>query len=93
MMDSCQFTFSRKGSIAKIGFAPWHVAAAFGDRLSLKQYLAANHIVVATYAGVQRIPDKQLAAGRCQTEFVYSSALLRGGPTMPSWHRTRAHPN
>jgi len=65
----------------------------FGDRLSLKQYLAANHIVVATYAGVQRIPDKQLAAGRCQTEFVYSSALLRGGPTMPSWHRTRAHPN
>src|SRR5712691_5540736 len=34
----------------------------FGDRLPLKQYLAANHIVVATYAGVQTIPDKQLAA-------------------------------
>jgi DNA-binding transcriptional LysR family regulator len=34
----------------------------FGDRLSLKQYLAADHIVVATYAGVQTIPDKQLAA-------------------------------
>jgi len=34
----------------------------FGDSLSLKQYLAANHIVVATYAGVQTIPDKQLAA-------------------------------
>jgi DNA-binding transcriptional LysR family regulator len=34
----------------------------FGDRLSLKQYLAANHIVVSTYAGVQTIPDKQLAA-------------------------------
>jgi DNA-binding transcriptional LysR family regulator len=33
----------------------------FGDCLSLKQYLAANHIVVATYAGVQTIPDKQLA--------------------------------
>jgi len=33
----------------------------FGDRLSLRQYLAANHIVVATY-GVQTIPDKQLAA-------------------------------
>ncbi len=33
-----------------------------GDRLSLKQYLAARHIVVATYAGVQTIPDKQLAA-------------------------------
>ena len=34
----------------------------FGDRLSLKQYLAASHIVVATYGGVQTIPDKQLAA-------------------------------
>ena len=34
----------------------------FGDRLSLGQYLAANHIVVSTYAGVQTIPDKQLAA-------------------------------
>ena len=34
----------------------------FGDSLSLKQYLAAHHIVVATYAGVQTIPDKQLAA-------------------------------
>ncbi|MCU1299889.1 MAG: transcriptional regulator, LysR family [Candidatus Sulfotelmatobacter sp.] len=35
----------------------------FGDRLSLKQYLAASHIVVSTYAGVQTIPDKRLAAG------------------------------
>jgi DNA-binding transcriptional LysR family regulator len=34
----------------------------FGDSLSLKQYLAASHIVVSTYAGVQTIPDKQLAA-------------------------------
>ncbi len=34
----------------------------FGDSLPLKQYLAANHIVVGTYAGVQTIPDKQLAA-------------------------------
>ena len=33
----------------------------FGDSLSLKQYVAASHIVVATYAGVQTIPDKQLA--------------------------------
>jgi hypothetical protein len=33
----------------------------FDDRLSLKQYLAASHIVVSTYAGVQTIPDKQLA--------------------------------
>ena len=34
----------------------------FGKRLSLKQYLAASHITVATYGGVQTIPDKQLAA-------------------------------
>jgi DNA-binding transcriptional LysR family regulator len=34
----------------------------FGDSLSLKQYLAAYHIVVGTYAGAQTIPDKQLAA-------------------------------
>jgi DNA-binding transcriptional LysR family regulator len=34
----------------------------FGDRLSLKHYMAASHIVVATYGGVQTIPDKQLAA-------------------------------
>jgi DNA-binding transcriptional LysR family regulator len=34
----------------------------FGDFLTLKQYLAASHIVVSTYAGVQTIPDKQLAA-------------------------------
>src|SRR6202795_3370481 len=35
----------------------------FGDRLSLKHYLAASHIVVATYGGVQTIPDTHLAAG------------------------------
>jgi DNA-binding transcriptional LysR family regulator len=34
----------------------------FGDRLPLKQYLSASHIVVATYEGVQTIPDKQLVA-------------------------------
>src|SRR6266576_6651777 len=43
----------------------------FGDRLSLKQYLAASHIVVSTYAGVQTIPDKQLAAvGAKRTSFI-----------------------
>jgi len=36
--------------------------SGFGERLSLKQYLAASHIIVATYGGVQTIPDKQLAA-------------------------------
>lgn len=36
--------------------------SSFGERLSLKQYLSASHIVVATYGGVQTIPDKQLAA-------------------------------
>jgi len=36
MTDSCHLIFSRKGCIAKIGFAPWHVAAALatGCRLS-----------------------------------------------------------
>jgi DNA-binding transcriptional LysR family regulator len=34
----------------------------FGDGLSLKQYLAASHIVVSTLPGVQTMPDKQLAA-------------------------------
>jgi DNA-binding transcriptional LysR family regulator len=36
--------------------------SGYGDSLSLKQYLSAYHIVVGTYAGVQTIPDKQLAA-------------------------------
>ena len=34
----------------------------FGNRLSLKQYLAASHIAVSPLAGVQTIPDKRLAA-------------------------------
>ena len=34
----------------------------FGDRLSIKQYLAASHIAVSPLAGVQTIPDKRLAA-------------------------------
>ena len=34
----------------------------FGDELSLKRYVAASHIIVSTYGGVQTIPDKQLAA-------------------------------
>jgi len=43
----------------------------FGERLSLKQYLAASHIVVATYGGVQTIPDKQLAAvGAKRSSFI-----------------------
>jgi DNA-binding transcriptional LysR family regulator len=36
-------------------------ASRFGPRLPLKQYLAASHIVVSPYEGVQTIPDKQLA--------------------------------
>src|ERR1700739_5023372 len=62
MTGSCRRIFSRKGSTRRIGFAPWRATGAFGDRLSLKQSLAASHIVVATYEGVQTIPDKQLAA-------------------------------
>jgi hypothetical protein len=36
MLDSCHLTFGRKGFIAKIGFAPWRVAAplATGCRLT-----------------------------------------------------------
>ena len=34
----------------------------FGDQLTLKQYLAASHIVVSTLPGVQTIPDKRLTA-------------------------------
>ncbi|MFZ0520391.1 MAG: LysR family transcriptional regulator [Candidatus Acidiferrales bacterium] len=33
----------------------------FGDRLTLKQYLAAEHITITTLPNVQNIPDKQLA--------------------------------
>ncbi len=34
----------------------------FRDRLSLKEYLSAEHIVVSALPNVQTIPDKQLAA-------------------------------
>jgi len=34
----------------------------FGDRLSLKLYVAASHIAVSPLAGMQTIPDKRLAA-------------------------------
>ncbi|HET9401812.1 MAG TPA: LysR substrate-binding domain-containing protein [Candidatus Acidoferrales bacterium] len=34
----------------------------FGDRLTLKQYLDAEHLTVTTLPSVQNIPDKQLAA-------------------------------
>ena len=34
----------------------------FGDRLTLKQYLTADHLTVRTLPSVQSIPDKQLAA-------------------------------
>ena len=33
-----------------------------GDRLTLKQYLAAEHLIVSPFLSVQNIPDKQLAA-------------------------------
>jgi DNA-binding transcriptional LysR family regulator len=36
--------------------------SGFGDRLTLKQYLEAEHLVVSTLTNVQNIPDKQLAA-------------------------------
>ena len=36
----------------------------FADRLTLKQYLAAEHLIVSPFLSVQNIPDKQLAALR-----------------------------
>jgi len=42
-----------------------------GDRLSLKQYVAARHIAVGVYAGIQTIPDKRLAAvGAQRSSFI-----------------------
>jgi DNA-binding transcriptional LysR family regulator len=35
--------------------------SGFGDGLSMKQYVEADHVAVATLPGVQSIPDKQLA--------------------------------
>src|ERR1700731_1779922 len=36
--------------------------SSFGERLTLKQYLDAEHLVVSTLSNVQNIPDKQLVA-------------------------------
>jgi DNA-binding transcriptional LysR family regulator len=51
-----------------------------GGQLSLKQYAAANHLVVATLPGIQAIPDKQLAAlglaRRSSFRLPYFSAAL-----------------
>jgi hypothetical protein len=63
----------------------WICAVARGSRfcgrLSLKQYLAASHIVVSTYAGVQTIPDKQLAAvGAKRSSQSISPELVSGWP-------------
>jgi DNA-binding transcriptional LysR family regulator len=63
----------------------WVCAAArtskFGDRLTLKQYLAADHITVTTLPSVQNIPDKQLAAlgakRRSSVRMPYFGAALR----------------
>jgi len=73
----------------------------FGDRLSLRQYLAASHIAVATYAGVQTIPDKQLAAvGAKRTSCIrvpYFGVALQCLPgtelvlTGNQWHEFSCH--
>jgi hypothetical protein len=50
----------------------------FGDRLTLEQYLAAEHLVVTTLPSVQNIPDKQLAAlGSKRRSFVRMPILAR----------------
>jgi DNA-binding transcriptional LysR family regulator len=52
-------------SCEKLYREDWICAVArqskFGDRLTLKQYLAAEHLIVTTLPSVQNIPDKQLA--------------------------------
>jgi len=60
------------------------MTAALEIRYRLKQYLAASHVVVATYAGVQTIPDKQLArCWRKNATPVYELPYFGGGPAMP----------
>ncbi|HEY2468424.1 MAG TPA: LysR family transcriptional regulator [Terracidiphilus sp.] len=53
-------------STEKLYREDWVCAVAresrFGDRLTLRQYLAAEHLTVTTLPSVQNIPDKQLAA-------------------------------
>jgi len=52
-----------------------------GRRLTLAQYLAADHLVIATLPGVQSIPDKQLAAlghkRRSSVRMPYFAAALQ----------------
>jgi len=56
----------------------------FGDRLALRQYLAASHIVCIYISGVQTIPDKQLAAVRANAirafECLTSAWLCNASP-------------
>jgi DNA-binding transcriptional LysR family regulator len=53
-------------STEKLYREDWICAVArqskFGNRLTLKQYLAAEHLTITTLPSVQNIPDKQLAA-------------------------------
>jgi len=65
----------------------------FGDRLSLKQYLAASHIVVATYEGGANNSRQTTGGCRCKAQLLYSGALLRRGAAMPSRHRSGPYPN
>src|SRR4030081_3598147 len=51
----------------------------FGDRLSLKHYLAASHIVVATYGGGPTISHKKPAGGGAQRSSSIWGPFFRGG--------------
>ena len=54
----------------------------FGDRLSLKQYVAAMHVAVSPLADVQTIPDKRRPTAIClNTTFL----LLRSRACHRSW--------
>ena len=67
--------------------------SGFGDSLSLKQYVSADHIVVGTYAGSQTIPDKQLAAVGAKRKSCIRVPYFRRGARVPGGHRagTDAH--
>ena len=67
--------------------------SCFGDRLSLKSVPGGEPHRRSYVRRCANNPGQAVGGGGCQTEFVYSSALLRCGSTMPSRHRTRAYPN
>lgn len=81
--------FRRQKPLGRVlGFCAVARDSRFGDRLPLKQYLAASqHRCCHLCRGANN--SKQATGGcRCKTQRLYSSALLRRGAAMPSRHGT-----